>query len=83
MRREFQSPHVALEVFHLHLRQAKERSMIVDELANKRGGAAASFRLFLDHRSLLRGKPKGLREVVVSRRRLGHCVSSLIGVVVL
>jgi len=83
MRRDFQSSHVALEEFHLHLRQAKERSMIVDEFAHERSGTAAPFRLFLDHRRLLWGKPKGLSEVIVSRWGFGHGVSSPVVVVVL
>jgi hypothetical protein len=56
--------------------------MIIEELANEGGDATAAFRLLLDGSRLLGRESKGLREVIVSRRGLGHRGSFLYGVTI-
>ena len=51
-RRDLEVLHVTFQHFDLDAWQSEHRSVIVDELADERGGAPQALRLFLDYRYL-------------------------------
>src|SRR5712664_739528 len=76
MRRNLEIFHVGFQHIDLNSREPEHRSVVVDELPDKRSGASQTLRFLLDAGRLFGREAEGLGEVVVSRGRFRHWIGS-------
>src|SRR6266849_4283056 len=76
MRRNLEVFHVGFQHIDLNSRAPEHRSVVVDELPDKRGGAPQTLRFLLDGGRLFGREAEGLGEVVVSRGGFRHWTGS-------